>query len=238
MDFADVIKVTCQLTLKLGDYSGLSWEVQLIIRILESRGWRGKWEIFEAWEELRLAWRWRSPCGKCEKEMDSANNQRLEDDWAPDENLPSANTFILALWDHEQRIKPCCARFLIDPKDFYFLSMKAVVQITARIWGGQWEKGKAQRQACMPSGRLGGSGDVGCCGLGRDDFLCSLWWKSSLGQQRGVCLCACVWFLTREMGMAWAARALLYPVSWVAAGCLALRAGSWRGGRSWSWGSL
>ena len=47
-----------------------------------------------------------------------------------------------------------------------------------------------------------------CSGLGINDFLCSYWWKSRLGQQKGMYLCACVCFLTQEIEMAWAARAL------------------------------
>lgn len=56
---------------------------------------------------------------------------------------------------------------------------------------------------------FGGCGvDVDCCGLGINDFLCSLWWKSRLDQQKGMYLCACLCFLTQELEMAWAARAL------------------------------
>lgn len=45
----------------------------------------------------------------------------------------------------------------------------------------------------MPRGRSGRSGGCrvggGCGGLGTNDFFCSLWWKSRLGQQRAVCVC-------------------------------------------------
>lgn len=84
----------------------------------------------------------------------------------------------------------------------------------------------------MPSGRLDGS--KGCrvtvshCGLGINDFLCSLWWKSRLGQQKGVCMhvCASVCLLTQEIVVAWAARDLFHTTLLGTAGCPALEAGN------------
>lgn len=58
----------------------------------------------------------------------------------------------------------------------------------------------------MPRGGLGRFGaygvDVDCGGWGINDFNCSLWWKSRLGQQRALCVCD----LTQEMGAVWADR--------------------------------
>lgn len=65
-----------------------------------------------------------------------------------------------------------------------------------------------------------------CCGLGINAFLCSLWWKSRLDQQKGMYLCACVCFLTQELEMAWQPELYFRLLSWVTAGYPALGAES------------